>query len=539
MKGSEWLKGCPESLVEAQQYILDHQDSWFSSAYAPIQVEHNGHHGTLSVAAHPCAIGNASDLVYVSVTAKTAQIIADRLHAILPTTKIVDLIHTCAQQLQAPHTQPADPSDRASQGYSPSMSDKYAMERHSLDNQQSAPLKLSLTDNCGKHWVLANSLLSKPSGTAANYGWYDESAPYVSASGYRMWQTLGTRHNDQHVDYSQVLQLVHEDMEVDGKVVKVRDVLADPELCGMISSEGVLKFLRYPVGSTPPIHTDPEALQDSRVLYLTSPRMTGEDVKDWQNFLLSEGYDLGTYGADGSFGGLTDGATRQFQSTNQDPLTGKNLTVDGKVGKATIRSANDVLGYYTGPRHTEPEPPRAQKLVTDFKQARNYTKVQSPPRDIKWIVIHTAEIVEKPTSAEALAAWVSGPNAPRASWHYCVDSDSIVQNVRDEDVAWHAPGANRNGIGIEHAGYARQSEAEWFDDFSKATLLRSAKLVAHLCRKHGIPIQYVDQNGLKQGQRGITTHHAVTLAFRQSTHTDPGRGFPMDWFLDRVRDEYS
>jgi N-acetyl-anhydromuramyl-L-alanine amidase AmpD len=144
---------------------------------------------------------------------------------------------------------------------------------------------------------------------------------------------------------------------------------------------------------------------------------------------------------------------------------------------------------------------------------------------------------EKPTSAEALGSWVSGPHAPEASWHFSVDADSIVQSVEIKDVAWHARGANRHGIGIEHAGYARQSEEEWHDEFSEAMLRRSARLVAKLCKDHGIPVQYVDAEGLKRGDRGITTHHAVTLAFRKSDHTDPGEHFPLDWFLGLVRQE--
>lgn len=54
----------------------------------------------------------------------------------------------------------------------------------------------------------------------------------------------------------------------------------------------------------------------------------GEQVKTLQRLLLALGYDLGGYGADGSFGGATDKAVRAFQKD-------KGLTVDGSVGKAT------------------------------------------------------------------------------------------------------------------------------------------------------------------------------------------------------------
>src|SRR5262249_1439790 len=151
------------------------------------------------------------------------------------------------------------------------------------------------------------------------------------------------------------------------------------------------------------------------------------------------------------------------------------------------------------------------------------------------VVIHTAEAVKKPGTAEAVAAWFAGPDAPQASAHYTVDSDSIVQSVREDDIAWHAPGANHHGIGIEHAGYARQTAAEWDDDYSRAMLRRSARLVASICRRHALPIAFVDAEGLVRGDRGITTHAEVSKAFKRSNHTDPGPNWPMAAYLDSVR----
>lgn len=168
-----------------------------------------------------------------------------------------------------------------------------------------------------------------------------------------------------------------------------------------------------------------------------------------------------------------------------------------------------------------------------FVQARHFTPHRQCPIDL--IVIHTMEAVEKPTTAMAVAMWFGGPNAPQASAHYCIDNVRVVQGVRDDDVAWHAPGVNHNSIGIEHAGYARQSAAEWADNFSKVMLERSAKLVATLCKRYGIPAEYIDRAGLLAGRRGITTHNEVSCAFRKSTHTDPGAHFPMESYIELVR----
>ena len=115
--------------------------------------------------------------------------------------------------------------------------------------------------------------------------------------------------------------------------------------------------------------------------------------------------------------------------------------------------------------------------------------------------------------------------------HNCIDSNSIVQSVRDSDVAWHAPGANNNGIGIEHAGYAKQSRADWLDDYSRAELALSAHLVSKLCATYGIPLQWLDAKALKvRGTRGITGHSDVSQAFG-GTHWDPGPNFPIDVYM--------
>jgi N-acetyl-anhydromuramyl-L-alanine amidase AmpD len=145
------------------------------------------------------------------------------------------------------------------------------------------------------------------------------------------------------------------------------------------------------------------------------------------------------------------------------------------------------------------------------------------------------ESPEKGETAEKIARWFAGPNAPQASAHYCVDSTEVIGCVRDEDVAWAAPGANHNGIQLEHAGYARQTQAEWHDPYSQAMLRLSAKLTARLCRKYGIPIRWLSAADLKAGKRGITSHANVSAAFHKSTHWDPGPAFPHEEYIEAVR----
>lgn len=187
-------------------------------------------------------------------------------------------------------------------------------------------------------------------------------------------------------------------------------------------------------------------------------------------------------------------------------------------------------------------PPAAHGDFADipFVQAEQYRSVGRAALDL--IVLHTAEIAEIPRGAESVAQYFKRPRKAdgvtvvTASSHFTQDADSEVQCVRLKDVAFAAPGANHNGIQIELAGYAKQNAADWSDPYSTAMLARTARLVARLCKLHGIPVQYVDASQLVAGgARGITTHRQVSLAFKKSDHTDPGADFPMAEFVAAVQ----
>jgi len=169
-----------------------------------------------------------------------------------------------------------------------------------------------------------------------------------------------------------------------------------------------------------------------------------------------------------------------------------------------------------------------------FVQARWYTPANRTQIDL--IVVHTMEGGEAPGTAEGCAHFFNTlPASHKASAHGCCDVNSIVESVRDKDIAFHAPGANHNGLGMEHAGTARQTLAQWQDPYSEAMLHISAAWAARKCIKYGIPIKYVDAAGLLRGERGFTKHNDVSIAFKKSTHWDPGPFFPMDHYLELVK----
>lgn len=168
-----------------------------------------------------------------------------------------------------------------------------------------------------------------------------------------------------------------------------------------------------------------------------------------------------------------------------------------------------------------------------FVQAKNYSRANRSAIDL--VVIHTAECGETAKADENVAGYFAGAHAPMASAHYTVDADSITQSVLEKDIAWHAGPVNGYSIGIEHAGYAKQSPAEWADAYSLAMLERSAELVGDICKRYGIPVRRLTAEDLARGERhGICGHVDVTKGLKAGTHWDPGPNFPWNAYLDRV-----
>ncbi|HVR91498.1 MAG TPA: N-acetylmuramoyl-L-alanine amidase [Novosphingobium sp.] len=109
------------------------------------------------------------------------------------------------------------------------------------------------------------------------------------------------------------------------------------------------------------------------------------------------------------------------------------------------------------------------------------------------IVIH---ITDAPTTSSTVNTFSAA--GAQASAHYLVGQDGeIVQFVSEADTAWHAKGANRRSVGIEHvaiktggADYPRRDGTMQHYDALPPTQLQyeeSALLVSHLCDKYGLP----------------------------------------------------
>lgn len=163
-----------------------------------------------------------------------------------------------------------------------------------------------------------------------------------------------------------------------------------------------------------------------------------------------------------------------------------------------------------------------------FVQARWYRQGGNLP--VTRIVLHDAEYEEAQTGAESIAAYFQRTDK-KVSAHAVSDCDSTIECVRDGDSAFHAP-PNTGSLGLELMGFAKQTTADWLDDYGVRMLRdQAAPWVRGKAALHNIPLVWLSVEDLKAGKRGITSHNNVSLAFGLSTHTDPGPNFPIAQFL--------
>jgi hypothetical protein len=160
-------------------------------------------------------------------------------------------------------------------------------------------------------------------------------------------------------------------------------------------------------------------------------------------------------------------------------------------------------------------------------------------RPIKRIVIHSAVMPCEVGRARQLGEW-NRDGVGGGSWHYSVDPEHTFQCSYDSYICWHAP-PNSNSIGIEMADWPTKVGTaktwRWRRENHKKMLARTARLTAHLCAAYDIPPKFIGWRGLRAGKKGITTHSHVSLAWRQSSHWDPGL-WPRRKFMRMVNEHY-
>lgn len=173
-----------------------------------------------------------------------------------------------------------------------------------------------------------------------------------------------------------------------------------------------------------------------------------------------------------------------------------------------------------------------------FVPAKWFTPVTDGRRSVMYLVIHDMEWARSVRTAEDCGREFQATKVKKSA-HIGVDTDSIVQYVKDNNVAYACPGLNHNGIHIELAGFQRQTLAEWEDRDGRLILERAAEAAAHYTLKYPLitPWHLTDEELHRGLKGGIVGHDQGSRVFKISDHTDPGPNFPWTHFTQMVQEQ--
>jgi N-acetyl-anhydromuramyl-L-alanine amidase AmpD len=140
----------------------------------------------------------------------------------------------------------------------------------------------------------------------------------------------------------------------------------------------------------------------------------------------------------------------------------------------------------------------------------------------KGVVIHTIE-----GSDEGATSWFRDPDAGGVGAHLVIGHTPprAVQLCDLDALCWHAKSANSFYIGIEHEGKASDSRATWIGRRTQRVI--SANRVAWICWHYKL--------GQPTKGKNVFGHNQ----FPAGGHTDPGRGWPWDLYMEACRRAYT
>lgn len=182
------------------------------------------------------AVGSDHDYLYIPMTPSTAQYLADNMDCSLPTKRIVDIIYNKAEIKLKP--QPIPPSDKMT---------TVPVFRQHTDSIKKQLTQIGLdrsTDNIiaghKKDIIISNKIYStdRDYERVVIYGWH--------LSKNNPIQPVYSGHIAMYADYSHGVRLIAKLAFLNGDSIQVDDILRDPNLSALLSSEGVIRKPYYP-----------------------------------------------------------------------------------------------------------------------------------------------------------------------------------------------------------------------------------------------------------------------------------------------------
>jgi len=205
----------------------------FLRQFASIEITNNKNTIVYIVMTDYLSIGDDDDYVRMPMSPITAQKIANAYDCSLPTKKMVmDIWKNSKHQLQPlPWGPPYDNSMFSSE--------RILNHNKLIQNQLFDKDKSLLISGHKKDVVLTNKLSpNNYNKRVAIYGWIQNNGQPI--------QGLNPHdHDDQYSDYSHGIRLIANDVLVNGQLTRLQEVMRDPELCNLVSDEGIVTFLNY------------------------------------------------------------------------------------------------------------------------------------------------------------------------------------------------------------------------------------------------------------------------------------------------------
>lgn len=179
------------------------------------------------------AVGSDRDFVRVPMGLPAAMQVASQFDMMLPTRRMVDQIYRASDKRVAPR--PMTPG--------PQMSSTDYLVRHNatVETQvRGASVAGHLIAGHKKDLVITNRL-NKNRGRVAIYGWHRTNGKAI--------QPLSTVHGATYADYSHGVRLISQTAYLNGRPVRLADLMADPDYAGLVSDEGPIRAAQLRIAS--------------------------------------------------------------------------------------------------------------------------------------------------------------------------------------------------------------------------------------------------------------------------------------------------